>query len=145
MWYQNAGKTSRQEYNCSKAHALLAIIEMEGMEIWQEREMKRFYWSLFNYCLERVVLNMKLIILCNLYAKKPVMCEFTTTSLRDATWTSIEIKYSASLFCKKKYQSLISWTISGHNLKIRLNLGGFWQVKTAEMFVKCRFLEGLCD
>lgn len=25
-------------------YALLAIIEMEGTEIWQESEMRKFYW-----------------------------------------------------------------------------------------------------
>lgn len=83
--YRNAGKTSRQECTCSKAHALLAITEIEGIKIWQEREMKRFCWPLFNCCLERVMLNTQVIILCNLYPKKPAMCEFTTILLGDAT------------------------------------------------------------
>lgn len=62
---------SRQEHDCSKAHALLAIIEMEGMEIWQEGETKKFYRPLFNYHLEGFMFsNIKLIILCILNAKK---------------------------------------------------------------------------
>lgn len=63
----------------SKAHALLAIIEMEGMEIWQERETK-------NFCCHEgsTFSNIKLIILCRLYGKKSVMCEATTTLIRDA-------------------------------------------------------------
>lgn len=100
MWYQNASKTSRQEDNCSKAHVLLAIIEMEGMEIWQARETRKFCWPLFSYCLEGFMFsNIKLIILCNLFAKKPVMCEFTTTS---ETLSKLQLKLSTLLQCFAK-------------------------------------------
>lgn len=119
MRYQKAGQTSTQEHDCSKAHALLAITGMEGMEIRQERETKKFYWPLFNYRLEGFMFsNIKLITLCILHAKKTVMCEFTTTS-------KLQLKLSTvSVFCKKKYEVLYPehrWS----QFEIQVEFGGF--------------------